>query len=114
MGSSVIASRAYDRREGHCSRCQQLHRGRLAIHDQLLLGEMIDKTILAKQPEIVARGLKIAREPVYPGPQRTRKMKLFELGAFTLKEELVGTSEGMKTCQDYGRVFGENLNVKRL
>jgi flavodoxin len=37
------------------------------------------------------------------------KMKPFELGPFTLKEEVVETSEGMKTCQDYGRVFGEKL-----
>ena len=37
------------------------------------------------------------------------KMKPFELGPFNLKEEIVETSEGMKTCQDYGRVFGEKL-----
>jgi len=37
------------------------------------------------------------------------KMKPFELGPFTLKEDIVGISEGMKTCQDYGRVFGEKL-----
>jgi len=37
-------------------------------------------------------------------------MKPFELGAFTMKEDLIGTSEGMKTCQDYGRVFGEKLD----
>jgi hypothetical protein len=36
-------------------------------------------------------------------------MKPFELGSFNLKEEVVETSEGMKTCQDYGRVFGEEL-----
>jgi hypothetical protein len=37
-------------------------------------------------------------------------MKPFELGPFTLKEDLVETSEGMRTCQDYGRVFGEKLD----
>jgi len=42
--------------------------------------------------------------------QHACKMKPFELGSFTLKEDLVETSEGMKTCQDYGRVFGEKLD----
>ena len=37
------------------------------------------------------------------------KMKPFELGPFILQEDVVETSEGMKTCQDYGRVFGEGL-----
>ncbi len=42
--------------------------------------------------------------------QNEHKMKPFELGPFSLKEELAGTSDGMKTCQDYGRVFGETLS----
>ncbi len=42
--------------------------------------------------------------------QHTYKMKPFELGPFTLKEDLIGTSEGMRTCQDYGKVFGEKLD----
>jgi hypothetical protein len=37
------------------------------------------------------------------------KMELFELGPFNLRDDIVGTSEGMETCQDYGRVFGEKL-----
>ncbi len=41
--------------------------------------------------------------------QRVSRMKLFELGPLTLKEEVVETREGMKACQDYGRVFGEKL-----
>ncbi len=41
--------------------------------------------------------------------QNEHKMKPFELGPFNLKEEVVETSEGMKTCQDYGRVFGQKL-----
>jgi len=41
--------------------------------------------------------------------QQKYEMKPFELGAFILKEDVVETSEGMKTCQDYGRVFGEKL-----
>jgi flavodoxin len=43
--------------------------------------------------------------------QRDGKVKPFELGPFILKEDVVGTSEGMKTCQDYGRVFGEKLGA---
>lgn len=43
--------------------------------------------------------------------QNILKLKPFELGPFILKEELVETSEGMRTCQDYGRVFGEKLNL---
>jgi hypothetical protein len=38
------------------------------------------------------------------------KMKPFELGAFNLKENVVETTEGMKACQDYGKVFGERLS----
>jgi flavodoxin len=41
--------------------------------------------------------------------QRICKTKPFELGPFILKEEAVETSEGMKACQDYGRIFGEKL-----
>jgi len=37
------------------------------------------------------------------------KMKPFELGPLTLQEESVETKEGLKACQDYGRVFGEKL-----
>jgi hypothetical protein len=36
-------------------------------------------------------------------------MEPFELGPFNLKEEFVETSEGMKACHDYGRIFGEKL-----
>jgi len=42
--------------------------------------------------------------------QRECRMMPFELGPFIMKEELVETSEGMKNCQTYGRVFGEKLN----
>lgn len=33
----------------------------------------------------------------------------FELGAFHLQEDAIGTDDGMKACHDYGRVFGEKL-----
>jgi flavodoxin len=37
------------------------------------------------------------------------KMVPFDLGPFALKEDLIDTREGMKACQDYGKVFGEKL-----
>jgi flavodoxin len=33
----------------------------------------------------------------------------FELGPLILQEDIVNTTEGMRACQDYGRVFGEKL-----
>ncbi len=45
--------------------------------------------------------------------QRAGKMQPFELGPFTLQEDVVKTSRGMETCQDYGRVFGERLAAQR-
>ena len=41
--------------------------------------------------------------------QYSCKMKPFELGPFNLNETLVETSEGIRTCQDYGKAFGEKL-----
>jgi flavodoxin len=41
--------------------------------------------------------------------QRDAGMKPFHLGPFALKEDVVGTGEGLKTCHDYGRVFVEKL-----
>jgi flavodoxin len=43
--------------------------------------------------------------------QRATKIKPFELGSFTLREDIIDTADGIKTCQDYGRVFGEKLVV---
>ena len=39
------------------------------------------------------------------------KMLPFELNSFNMKEDLVETTEGMRACHDYGRVFGEKLNT---
>jgi hypothetical protein len=36
-------------------------------------------------------------------------IKPFELGPLILKEDLVDAVEGMKACQDYGRIFGEKM-----
>jgi len=41
--------------------------------------------------------------------QKEIKMKPFDLGPFNLQEDKVETREGIKACQDYGRVFGEKL-----
>lgn len=41
--------------------------------------------------------------------QYVYQMKPFELAAFNLRECLVDTREGMRACQDYGRVFGERV-----
>ena len=38
------------------------------------------------------------------------KMKINSLGSLRLKDAVIGTSEGMKACHDYGRSFGEQLN----
>lgn len=38
------------------------------------------------------------------------KMEPFSLQSLNQLEKDVGTPEGIKTCQDYGRVFGESLN----
>jgi len=39
------------------------------------------------------------------------KMLPVELGSFNLKEALVETRDGMRACQDYGKVFGEKLGA---
>lgn len=38
------------------------------------------------------------------------KMEPFNLQSLNQLEKDIGTQEGIKTCQDYGRVFGESLN----
>lgn len=50
-----------------------------------------------------------APEMVLNTMQYVFKMEPFELGPFNLLEARVDTSEGMHACQDYGRVFGEQL-----
>jgi flavodoxin len=41
----------------------------------------------------------------------TYGMKPFDLGPLVLKETLVDTGDGIRACQDYGRVFGEKLDT---
>jgi NAD(P)H dehydrogenase (quinone) len=52
-----------------------------------------------------------AYEPaiIFDTLQNVHKMKPFKLGPFALKEEAFGTGEGIKSCQDYGKVFGEEI-----
>ena len=44
---------------------------------------------------------------IFDTMQYVYKMEPFELDSFNLKEAAIETSEGMRSCQDYGRVFGE-------
>jgi len=37
------------------------------------------------------------------------KMEPFELSSLNLKEDLIDTTEGRKSCQDYGKAFGQRL-----
>jgi len=46
---------------------------------------------------------------IFNALQKEHKMKPFELGALNLQEDSIETGEGVKACQDYGRVFGEKL-----
>ena len=38
------------------------------------------------------------------------KMKMSSLGSFNLLEHLLASGEGLRSCQDYGRAFSEELN----
>ncbi|MFC1972504.1 flavodoxin family protein [Chloroflexota bacterium] len=46
---------------------------------------------------------------IFDTMQYVYKMEPFELGSFNLKEAAIETSEGMHSCQDYGKVFGEKV-----
>ena len=47
---------------------------------------------------------------VFDTMQHVYKMSPFELGSFNLLEDKIESPEGIKSCQDYGRVFGEGLS----
>lgn len=47
---------------------------------------------------------------IFDTMQHVFGMKAFKLSSFNLKEAPLGTPDGMRACQDYGRVFGEDLN----
>ncbi len=46
---------------------------------------------------------------IFDTMQYVYKMEPFELGSFRLVDDKLVTKEGVKACQDYGRVFGEKL-----
>jgi flavodoxin len=46
---------------------------------------------------------------VFETMQYVYQMEPFELGALKLTESTVDTTDGMRACQDYGKVFGEKL-----
>lgn len=46
---------------------------------------------------------------VFETMQYVYQMEPFELEALKLTESMVDTTEGMRTCQDYGKAFGEKL-----
>jgi flavodoxin len=48
---------------------------------------------------------------IFEAMQTEFHMEPFELGPLKMKEEMIGTTEGMRACQDYGRVFGERLGI---
>jgi len=48
---------------------------------------------------------------IFDTMQYVYKMIPFELNSFNLKEAIVETQEGMRSCQDYGRVFSEKLGT---
>ncbi|MFH0916520.1 MAG: flavodoxin domain-containing protein [bacterium] len=48
---------------------------------------------------------------IFDTMQHVYKMQPFGLGSFNLEEDVVETAEGMRACQDYGRVFGEKLGA---
>jgi flavorubredoxin len=43
--------------------------------------------------------------------QKEIKMKPFDLGALSLQENILDTRDGMKACQEYGRIFGQRLGA---
>jgi flavodoxin len=74
--------------------------GRKASLDGKLAGAFGSYTHSGDAPKLVLDTL-----------QYVYKMQPFELGSFNLKEALVETKDGMRACQDYGRVFGEKLGA---
>ncbi len=48
---------------------------------------------------------------IYDTMEHVFKMRMTSLGSFNLLEHKVNTPEGMRACQDYGRVLGEMLNA---
>jgi flavodoxin len=52
-----------------------------------------------------------AAEIIMDSLQNQYKMKPFELGPLRLKEDVLESPDGMKACQDYGKIFGQALEA---
>ncbi len=48
---------------------------------------------------------------IYDTMEHVFKMKMTSLGSFNLLEHLVENTEGMRTCQDYGKSLSDQLNT---
>jgi flavorubredoxin len=48
---------------------------------------------------------------IYETMQHVFKMDMVDLGALNLKEDAIGSPEGIRACQDYGKAIGEKFNV---
>ncbi|WP_448382185.1 flavodoxin domain-containing protein [Desulfosoma sp.] len=52
-----------------------------------------------------------APKSIYDTMEHVFKMRMTSLGSFNLLEHKIATPEGVRACQDYGRVLAEMLNV---
>ena len=46
---------------------------------------------------------------IYDTMQYVYKMDMIDLGPLSMKEAFIGTGEGSRACQDYGKAVGERL-----
>jgi flavodoxin len=51
-----------------------------------------------------------APQLIFDTMEHVFKMDMTNLGSFNLKEDLVGTQEGLRACQDYGKAIAEKLS----
>jgi flavodoxin I len=51
----------------------------------------------------------VAVEKILEIAENNLKMETFSLGPLRLKEVMVDTLEGMRACQDYGKIFADKL-----
>ncbi len=47
---------------------------------------------------------------IYDTMQHVYKMDMMDLGALSLKEHVVGSAEGTRACQDYGKAVGQKFS----
>ncbi len=51
-----------------------------------------------------------AAKIIFDTMENVYEMNMTDLGSFLITEKVVGTGEGDKACQDYGRALGEKLS----